>query len=76
VGGKSGTTLPDSVLSIGRCNDSDLGACGGKGDNFVLESVREAFVHGGATREDNVLTKILSDVDVGGRDGSPGKSLD
>ncbi len=44
----------------------DFSTSGSKFSDFLLETVSETFVLGGTTREDNVLAKILSLINVGG----------
>ena len=73
---KGRSSLPDGVLSVGGGDNSDLGTGGGSGDELLLESVGHTFVHGGTTGHDDVLAEFSSDINVGGRDGSPGEGID
>ena len=73
--GKSGTTLPDSVLSVSRGDDTDFSTSWGQAHDFALESIGKTFVHGGTTGEDDVLAEIFSNINVGGRYGCPWKCL-
>jgi len=75
-GSESGGTLPDSVLSVGSGNDSDLGAWGSESDDLGLYSIGDALVHGGTTGHDDVLEEVASDIDVRVGDGFPGEVLD
>lgn len=50
--GQNGTTDPDRVLALGGSNDLDLHRRWGKGSNFLLHTVGDTGVHGGATRLD------------------------
>lgn len=75
-GGKSGGTLPDGVLSIGGGDDTDLRACRSESGDLGLETIGDAFVHGGATGEDDVLEEVASHIDIGSLDGLPGKGMD
>jgi len=70
------SSLPHGVLTVGSGDHSDLGASRGQGHNFVLQSVGETLVHGGATGEDDVLAEVLSDVDIRGLHGLPGEFVD
>ena len=52
-GGKrcqDGTSNPDGVLSLGRSNDLDLHGRGCESSDFLLHTVRDTGIHGGATR--------------------------
>mmetsp|Transcript_97991 Transcript_97991/g.134759 ORF Transcript_97991/g.134759 Transcript_97991/m.134759 type:complete len:406 (+) Transcript_97991:56-1273(+) len=72
-GSKGGGTLPHGVLAVGGGNDSNLGASGGKVGDFRLQAVGQTLVHGGATREDDVLEEVAAHIDVGGGHGGPGE---
>ena len=74
-GSKGGTSLPDGVLSIGGSDDTDIGALGKTVGDLSLESVSETLVHGGTTGENNVLSKLLSHINVGVVDGVESESL-
>ena len=74
-GGKGGGTSPDSVLSAGVGDDSDLGGGWEHLAELVVESCGKTFEHGGTTREDDVLGKVLSDIEIGGLDGVVGELL-
>jgi hypothetical protein len=64
-GGECGGTLPDGEFTVSRCDNLDLSASWGETDDFVLQSIWEALVHGGTSRQDHVLAEILSDINVG-----------
>jgi len=72
-GSESGGTLPDGVLTVGGGNEADLGTWGEEGLDLVLETVSKTFVHGGTTGEDDVLAKLLADIDLGSVDGGMAK---
>jgi hypothetical protein len=74
-GSKSWSTLPDGEFAIGWSDNTDLSTSGSKFGDFLLETISETFVHGGTTREDNVLAKILSDINIGGLDWSIWESV-
>ena len=48
--GENGTTDPDRVLALWRCDDLDLHARRGEGGDLLLHAVADAWVHGGTTR--------------------------
>ena len=75
-GSESGGTLPDSELTVSGGDDSNFHAGGSKLGDLVLESIGNTFVHGGTTGEDDVLGELLTDIDVGVRDGGPAEVLD
>ena len=75
-GSKSGGTLPDGVLSVWGGDNTDLGAVRGEVGDLSLQTVRDAFVHGGTTGHDDVLEEVASDIDIGVGDGGPGELLD
>lgn len=51
--GQDGTTNPDRVLSLGRCDDLDLHRGWCKSSDFLLHTVRDTWVHGSTTRLEN-----------------------
>jgi len=73
---KGRSSLPDGVLSVGSGDNSDLSTGRSSGNKLLLESVGHTFVHGGTTGHDDVLAEFSSDINVGGRDGSPGEGID
>jgi len=74
---ESGYALPDGVIAIGRSDNSDIRTgVGGFVNELLLKSVGHAFIHRGTTRQDDVLAEFFSDVNIGGRDGSPGEGLE
>jgi len=75
-GSKSGGTLPDGVLTVGGGDKSNLGTWGKESLNFVLESIGKTFIHGGTTGEDDVLAKLLADINLGSVDGGVAKLLE
>jgi hypothetical protein len=75
-GGERGGTLPDGVLSVGSGDNTDFGAWGSEGGELSLETVGDTLVHSGATRHDDVLEEITTDIDVGGLGGFPREGLD
>merc|ERR1719260_6934 len=75
-GGEDGATDPYGVLPLGRSNDLDLDGGWGKGGDFLLHSVGDTGVHGGATGHDGVGVQVLTDVDVALHDGVVGGLVD
>merc|ERR1712080_310908 len=57
-------TDPDRVLALGRRDNLDLHGRGGERRNLLLHAVRDARVHGRASRHDNVAVQVLADVEV------------
>ena len=64
--GKHASTDPSGVLSVKVSEDVDvrLGGVLSLLENLVLESLLEAWHHGGATSKHNVIVKIDSEVRV------------
>ena len=75
-GGEDGATDPDGVFALWRGDDLDLHGWWGKGGDFLLHTVGDSGVHGGATGEDDVGVQILTDVDVTLHDGVVGGLVD
>merc|ERR1719192_1887108 len=63
-GSKDGSSDPDGVLSLWWSNNLDLDGGWGKGSDFLLHSVSNTRVHGGATGHDSVGIEVLSDVNI------------
>ena len=68
-GSKDGAADPDRVLPLRRSNDLDLHGGGSKGSDFLLHSVSDSRVHGGASRQNSVGVEVLPDVDITLHDG-------
>merc|ERR1712241_801568 len=68
-GSEDGASDPDRVFPLGRSNDLDLHGGGSKGSDFLLHSVGDSRVHGGASRQNSVGVKVLPDVDITLHDG-------
>merc|ERR1739849_66179 len=75
-GGQDGATDPYRVLPLGRSNDLDLDGGGGKSGDFLLHSVGNTGVHGGATGHDGVGVQVLTDVNIALHDGVEGGLVD
>jgi len=65
---QDGATDPYGVLSLRWSNDLDLKSRWGEGSDFLLHSVGNTWVHGGATRHNNVSEEILADINVASHD--------
>jgi len=68
-GGKDGTTNPHTVLPLRGGNDLDLHSGGSQLREFLSHPLTNALEHGGATRQNNILVKILPDINVTLHDG-------
>merc|ERR1712045_131456 len=75
-GGQNGSSDPDRVLSLWRCNDLDLNGGWGQGSDLLLHPVSNTRVHGGATRHDSVGVQVLPDVNIALHDGVVGGLMD
>ena len=74
--GQDGATNPDGVFTLWWGNDLDLHCARGKRCDFLLHTVSNTRVHGGATREDSVGIQIFTDVHVTLHDGVVGSLMD
>merc|ERR1712170_21294 len=68
-GSQDGTTDPYGVLPLRGSNDLDLHGAGSQGSDFLLHTVSNTWVHGGATREHSVGVQVLTDVHITLHDG-------
>jgi len=75
-GGKDGATDPYGVFALWGSNDLDLHGWWSKSGDFLLHTIGNTRVHGGATRQDSVGVQILTDVDVALHDGVVGGLMD
>ena len=62
--GKSRTTSPDGESSVWAGNNLHADGLGGSGLDLLKESLANTLVHGGTTREDDVLVKISSGINI------------
>ena len=74
--GKDGSSDPDRVFPLWWSNDLDLDGGWSKGSDFLLHSVGNTRVHGGATRQDCVGIEVLPDVNITLHDGVVGGLVD
>merc|ERR1719402_1006330 len=75
-GSKDGASDPDRVFPLWRSNDLDLDGGWSKSSDFLLHTVSNTRVHGGASRHDSVGIKILTDVNIALHDGVVGGLMD
>merc|ERR1719337_714253 len=75
-GGQDGATDPYGVFPLRRSNDLDLNGGWSQGGDFLLHSVSNTRIHGGATRHDSVGIQVLTDVNIALHDGVVGGLMD
>merc|ERR550525_915693 len=75
-GSQDGATDPDGVFPFWGSNDLDLNGGWSQGSDFLLHSVGNTRVHGGATRHDSVGIQVLTDVNIALHDGVVGGLMD
>merc|ERR1712121_530986 len=75
-GGKDGSSDPDRVLPLWWSNDLDLDGGWSKSSDFLLHTVSNTRVHGGASRHDSVGIEILTDVNIALHNGVVGGLVD
>merc|ERR1712045_328911 len=68
-GSQDGSSDPYGVFSLRWSNDFDLDGGWSQGSDFLLHSVGNTWVHGGATRHDGVGVQVLTDVNIALHDG-------
>ena len=61
---QDGTADPDGVFALGGSDDLDLDGGRGQGGDFLLHTISNTGVHGGAAGEDGVGVQVLADVDI------------
>merc|ERR1712112_635247 len=75
-GGQDGSSDPDRVLPLWWSNDLDLDGGWSKSGDFLLHTVSNTRVHGGASGHDSVGIEILTDVNIALHDGVVGGLVD
>merc|ERR1719370_34432 len=75
-GGEDGSSDPDRVLPLWWSNDLDLDGGWCKGGDFLLHTVSNTGVHGGASRHYSVGIEILPDINIALHDGVVGGLVD
>ena len=66
---ENGSSDPDQELPLCGCDDLDLHGRGGKGGDFLAQSLRDAGIHGGSSGHDDVAIEIFTDVHIALEDG-------
>merc|ERR1712242_658441 len=75
-GSQDGSSDPYGVFPLRWSNDLDLNGGWSQGSDFLLHSVGNTWVHGGATRHDGVGVQVLTDVNIALHDGVVGGLMD
>merc|ERR1712155_334605 len=75
-GRQDGSSDPDGVFPLRGSNNLDLNGGWSKSGDFLLHTVSNTGVHGGATRHDGVGIEILTDVNIALHDGVVGGLVD
>merc|ERR1712241_206917 len=75
-GSQDGSSDPYGVFSFWWSNNLDLDGGWSQGGDFLLHSVSNTRVHGGATRHDSVGVQVLTDVNIALHDGVVGGLMD
>ena len=69
-------TNPDGVFSLRWGNNFDFDGGWGQGSDFLLPTISNTRVHGGATRHDSVGVQVLPDVNITLHNGVVGGLVD
>merc|ERR1712102_198624 len=75
-GRQDGSSDPDGVFPLRGSNNLDLNGGWSKGGDFLLHTVSNTRVHGGASRHDGVGVQVLPDVNIALHDGVVGGLVD
>merc|ERR1712202_123804 len=75
-GSKDGSSDPDRVFPLWGSNDLDLDGGWSKSGDFLLHTVSNTGVHGGASGHDGVGVQVLTDVNIALHDGVVGGLVD
>merc|ERR1711870_41679 len=75
-GRQDGSSDPDGVFPLRGSNNLDLNGGWSKSGDFLLHTVSNTGVHGGATRHDGVGVQVLPDVNIALHDGVVGGLMD
>jgi len=73
---QDGATDPYGVFALGRSDDLDLHGWWGQSGDFLLHTISNTGVHGGAAGQHSVGVQVLTDVDVALHDGVEGGLVD
>merc|ERR1711931_154487 len=75
-GRQDGSSDPDRVFPLRWSNDLDLNGGWSKGGDFLLHTISNTGVHGGASRHDGVGIQVLPDVNIALHNGVVGGLMD
>merc|ERR1711931_543664 len=75
-GRQDGSSDPDRVFPLRGSNNLDLNGGWSKGGDFLLHTISNTRVHGGASGHDGVGIEILPDVNIALHDGVVGGLVD
>ena len=75
-GRQDGSSDPDGVFPLRGSNNLDLNGGWSKGGDFLLHTISNTGVHGGASRHDGVGVQVLPDVNIALHDGVVGSLMD
>merc|ERR1712102_62971 len=75
-GRQDGASDPDGVFPLRGSNNLDLNGGWSKGGDFLLHTINNTRVHGGASGHDGVGIEILPDVNIALHDGVVGGLMD
>merc|ERR1712102_254715 len=75
-GRQDGASDPDGVFPLRGSNNLDLNGGWSKGGDFLLHTISNTGVHGGASGHDSVGVEILPDVNIALHDGVVGGLVD
>merc|ERR1719208_675000 len=75
-GRQDGSSDPDGVFPLRWSNNLDLNGGWSKGGDFLLHTISNTGVHGGASGHDSVGIEILPDVNIALHDGVVGGLVD
>merc|ERR1712026_110769 len=75
-GRQDGSSDPDGVFPFWGSNNLDLNGGWSKGGDFLLHTISNTGVHGGASGHDGVGVQILPDVNIALHDGVVGGLVD
>merc|ERR1719221_1627158 len=75
-GRQDGASDPDGIFPLRWSNDLDLNGGWSKGSDFLLHTVSNTGVHGGAPGHDGVGVQVLPDVNIALHDGVVGGLMD
>merc|ERR1711931_215131 len=75
-GRQDGSSDPDGVFPFWGSNNLDLNGGWSKGGDFLLHTISNTRVHGGASGHDGVGVQVLPDVNIALHDGVVGGLMD